>query len=64
MNEQRELLTISAMNLAANLENVRINEKILTEDTGAVIIELLKQILEVLRDDKDRRKQGGVHSRD
>jgi hypothetical protein len=64
VNEQRELLTISAMNLAANLENVRINEKILTEDTGAVIIELLKQILEVLRDDKDRRKQGGVHSRD
>jgi hypothetical protein len=49
----REMLVISSANLAANLENVSINEKILSKDgRGDVIISLLTQILEVLKNDR------------
>ena len=46
----RELLTINAANLAANLENVGINEEILHEGkaTDRQIIYLLEQILKAV----------------
>lgn len=47
----RELLSINAANLAANLENVRVNEEILTrgKSVDAQIIHLLERILEEVK---------------
>lgn len=47
----RELLSINAANLAANLENVTINEEILRrwKATDAQIIQLLERILEEVK---------------
>lgn len=47
----RELLEINSANQAANLENVRINEEILTrgKSVDAQIIHLLERILEEVK---------------
>ena len=46
-----ELLPINSANLAANLENVRVNEEILTrgKSVDAQIIRLLERILEEVK---------------
>lgn len=54
---ERVLLAINSSNLAANLENVSINEDILArqirhEGDNAKIIALLTSILEVISDDR------------
>lgn len=54
---ERTLLTINSANLAANVENVSINEDILSrqrrhEKDNDVIIALLTEILEVLKNDR------------
>lgn len=54
---ERILLAINSSNLAANLENVSINEDILArqiqhEGDNAKIIALLTSILEVISDDR------------
>ncbi len=54
---ERTLLTINSANLAANVENVSINEDILArqkrhEKDNDVIIALLTEILEVLKNDR------------
>lgn len=54
---ERTLLTINSANLAANMENVSINEDILArqkrhEKDNDVIIALLTEILEVLKNDR------------
>jgi hypothetical protein len=47
-----EMIAISAANLAANLENVAVNEKMLkSKSKDDVIISLLTQILEELKND-------------
>jgi hypothetical protein len=51
----REILAINSANLAANIENVSINEKLLSlKSKDDVIISLLTQILEVLKNDSSR----------
>lgn len=47
----REILEINSANLAANLENVRVNEEILTrgKSVDAQIIQLLERILEEVK---------------
>lgn len=51
----REILAINSANLAANIENVAINEKLLNlKSKDDVIISLLAQILEVLKNDSSR----------
>ena len=51
----REILAINSANLAANIENVNINEKLLNlKSKDDVIISLLTQILEVLKNDSSR----------
>lgn len=46
----REILAINSANLAANIENVNINEKLLNlKSKDDVIISLLTQILKVLK---------------
>ena len=60
MNEQayyRDILAINSANLAANIENVSINEQILQngKSTDRQIIYLLEQILKaVIKNDSER----------
>lgn len=55
---ERLLLTINSANLSTNLENVRINEEIAArsrahEHDNDKIIDLLVEILEVLKNDRE-----------